>query len=525
VDFVFGIAADGKTELQAVRFNDKKFTAAKAHAWLKEHKYTPILFENAISKADTSSREPLIADLYIVDVVKSNDRNYAEAAYILDGTKGLERNNLVTIEESIDTDLDIKKGQIISVSCSNVEPTHVHGKYGVKLINPFFSKINPDRKTPDTTKNILQKADYADNLLVSDFMRMELSTVGLIKDRGERSIKFEQVEGSDTLIVKHEFPFYKDNAKHVIYGIVYEPNTTDSQGDITTAEEIEKAAHTFLEDYNAINLMHQRPLAENQVKTCESYIAPQDFTVGGQMIRKGSWVLASHILDKELWDAIEKGYINAYSMEGTGQSSDFSKRDSSNVNVQKRYLVNMIIRAVALVDKGANRKKFFLMKREDTMDKEKFIALVKSALLNAEQVKTIGKELGLKDEEIAEISKSATAPAKLEDIIKGCQEVMKASAEEIKKAIVDAVSKALEAFGAEEKTPEEIAAEEKAAKEAADAAANAGEKMPPDIAKMDIVKRAEWCAANPNAEVPDDCMSAVLDILTAKQKANISQTK
>lgn len=47
VDFVFGITADGKTELQAIRFDAQRFTAIEAKAWLKEHDNKTILFEPA----------------------------------------------------------------------------------------------------------------------------------------------------------------------------------------------------------------------------------------------------------------------------------------------------------------------------------------------------------------------------------------------------------------------------------------------------------------------------------------------
>lgn len=511
VDFIFGVTPEGKVEIHTIRFRSDKFTPKEAHAWLKEHDFHPIMFEDAIKKADETIHEPAMVDLYVVDVVKSNDRHYAEAAYILDGTKGLERNNLILIDESIDTEVELKKGQVISVSCAGVEPTHVHGKFGVKLVNAFFAKVNTDRKTPDTTKQILQKADYAESLLASDFMRLELSAAGLIRNKGLRSITVEQTEGSDQAVVKHEFPFYKDAKKKIIYGIVYEPDVADTQGDITSAEEIEKAAHTFLEDYNAHNLMHQAPLGVHKVKTCESYIAPADFIVGGQLIRKGSWVLASHVYDNDLWDAIEKGYINAYSMEGTGQSADLTKRDNSTeIQVQKRYLVNMVIKAVALVDKGANRKKFFLMKREDTpMDKAKLLLLVKSAKLTVAQIELIGKEIGLKQEEIVEIAKTAEAPAG-NDVAA----IIKASMEEVKQAIITAVTEALDSLDKGEgaqKTPEELAAE------AAAAAAGAVDEMPEEMKKEPVAKRAAWYMEHPNADVSDDCMEAVIDLIGKKK--------
>ena len=49
---VWGITADGKAELQAIRFDAQKFSVAEAKAWLKEHGHKPILFEPASEKAE-----------------------------------------------------------------------------------------------------------------------------------------------------------------------------------------------------------------------------------------------------------------------------------------------------------------------------------------------------------------------------------------------------------------------------------------------------------------------------------------
>lgn len=105
----------------------------------------------------------------------------------------------------------------------------------------------------------------------------------------------------------------------LVYGVVYEPDVVDTQGDFTSAEEIEKAAHDFLP--NAVmNLHHKEDLEDVQV--VESYIAPCDFSVGDQVIRKGSWVLVSRILNQTLKKEIEDGEISGYSLEGTASKSD-----------------------------------------------------------------------------------------------------------------------------------------------------------------------------------------------------------
>jgi len=52
---IWGITADGKAELQTIRFDAAKFTVAEAKAWLEEHGHKPILFEPASGKAEGSA--------------------------------------------------------------------------------------------------------------------------------------------------------------------------------------------------------------------------------------------------------------------------------------------------------------------------------------------------------------------------------------------------------------------------------------------------------------------------------------
>lgn len=53
IDVLYGVLANGKSEVQSIRFKSSDFTVAEAEAWLKEHDYTPIEFEPAAS-ADRS---------------------------------------------------------------------------------------------------------------------------------------------------------------------------------------------------------------------------------------------------------------------------------------------------------------------------------------------------------------------------------------------------------------------------------------------------------------------------------------
>ncbi|PAC82338.1 phage portal protein [Bacillus sp. 7788] len=120
-----------------------------------------------------------------------------------------------------------------------------------------------------------------------------------------------------------------DDAQRLVYGIVYEPNVADAHGDYMTPEEIEKAAHGFLKDAREIDKQHDFQGGVGEV--VESYIAPSDFEMGGEVIKKGSWVLVTKASD-EIWEQIQKGEITGYSMAGT---ADIGKQEREPASEEK----------------------------------------------------------------------------------------------------------------------------------------------------------------------------------------------
>lgn len=102
--------------------------------------------------------------------------------------------------------------------------------------------------------------------------------------------------------------------KKLVYGEVLVPDVEDSQGDLVSAEEIEKAAHEYLRNFRLVGDTHET-LAPAEV--VESYIAPVDFTPeSGEPIRKGSWVMVVKIQSDELWEEVRKGGYTGFSIGG-----------------------------------------------------------------------------------------------------------------------------------------------------------------------------------------------------------------
>jgi len=120
---------------------------------------------------------------------------------------------------------------------------------------------------------------------------------------------------NDNNFSKH-VPIFIEKSKdeQIVYGIVYEPDTVDTQGDQASAEEIEKAANDFMENVQTFKIMHKGKPAK--VKVLQSFVAPVDYTIAKRKIKKGSWVLVTRILDKKLWEDIKAGKLTGYSMAG-----------------------------------------------------------------------------------------------------------------------------------------------------------------------------------------------------------------
>jgi hypothetical protein len=114
-------------------------------------------------------------------------------------------------------------------------------------------------------------------------------------------------------------PVEKEKDERIVCGIVYEPNSVDSQGDQASADEIKKAAYGFMEHAQAFKVMHKGKKVN--VRILENYIAPVAFKIGDRQVKKGSWVMVARVVDKKLWKAIKGGELTGYSMAGYAKVS------------------------------------------------------------------------------------------------------------------------------------------------------------------------------------------------------------
>lgn len=106
-----------------------------------------------------------------------------------------------------------------------------------------------------------------------------------------------------------------DEEQYVL-GIVLEPDVVDAQQDTYSEDEVRKTAHHFMARYQHAGLMH-KTLINDQVRIVESYLAPAPCEIGGQPVKKGTWLMAMVVTDSALWAAVKDGTLTGFSIGGS----------------------------------------------------------------------------------------------------------------------------------------------------------------------------------------------------------------
>lgn len=106
-----------------------------------------------------------------------------------------------------------------------------------------------------------------------------------------------------------------DDEERTAFGVVLEPEEIDSQADIYSEDEVQKTAWRFLERYQQFGLMHKQIVPS--VLPLESYLAPCDFELNGQKVKKGTWLLRVRVLDESIWKRVRSGELTGFSIGGS----------------------------------------------------------------------------------------------------------------------------------------------------------------------------------------------------------------
>ncbi len=143
-------------------------------------------------------------------------------------------------------------------------------------------------------------------------------------DSGEVGRKFSKVK--DAVMVKTSAPVYEftktvtvtakiiktTEEKQIVLGVVMEPFELDTDDNWTNIEEIEKTAHGWMIKSQTMGLEHT--FKTDEIVPVESFLAPQDMTIGEEFVKKGSWLMAVKVMDEKLWGMVKSGEFTGFSI-------------------------------------------------------------------------------------------------------------------------------------------------------------------------------------------------------------------
>jgi len=150
---------------------------------------------------------------------------------------------------------------------------------------------------------------------------------------------WEELSPADRKVVEAKFrehwsfKIVKAEDEHYVLGVVLEPDVVDAQKDVYSAAEVRDAAHRYMAEFQNRGLMHKE-LVNNKVDILESFIAPADFTVGSQSVKKGTWIMAVRVKDAKLWNECKSGGLTGFSIGGSA-NRQVDPKATSKYNARK----------------------------------------------------------------------------------------------------------------------------------------------------------------------------------------------
>lgn len=143
IDAIFGVKEGEGAELQSIRFDAARFSAAEAKAWLDEHDYSPIKFEEAIQEraepmseeleqrqeieAEIEINEPEIAEETVATAAESATEGDAEVS------EGDRKAPIEIQHRSIGMDAEVEDDRRVRMSISSEKP--VERSFGIEILD------------------------------------------------------------------------------------------------------------------------------------------------------------------------------------------------------------------------------------------------------------------------------------------------------------------------------------------------------------------------------------------------------
>lgn len=145
------------------------------------------------------------------------------------------------------------------------------------------------------------------------------------KGANKKTIIHKSTIEADPVIEKLITFIKTDEEKHRVYGIVYAPDEVDSQGDMMSAEEIEKTMLSFMKNARTNNIDEQHNYRSGPGYVAECWLVEKGADKYFKDEATGTWAVGIQIDDDETWEKIVKGDIGGLSMGGTAEYEEIEK--------------------------------------------------------------------------------------------------------------------------------------------------------------------------------------------------------
>lgn len=101
----------------------------------------------------------------------------------------------------------------------------------------------------------------------------------------------------------------------------------DLHGDTYSAEEVEKACHSYNKHCMKTNLEHLVMVDDDMCYVVESYVTPVDMQIGDTFVTKGSWLQKWQFQDGSLWQGVKEGYWEGISIQCMADVEELDNED------------------------------------------------------------------------------------------------------------------------------------------------------------------------------------------------------
>ena len=291
------------SEIQSVLFDNKKYTAEDAKKWLSENDFSGLAVDEGESGDNFRFRQHNPERYESFRTIESGKDGIK---FIIGFTKakGKGKGGRCKTEkqdemmEEKNTSLDNINFDAIKIYCDKLEIEDDVRETIFYLIENFYP--NEWLQFANILGKLYYDLDYKKMQEVCEIKFTKSDIHKVMQNKGVRLVKESM-----------------DSEKRLVYGIVIEPKSIDTDNEWVDEKDIENACHTFMKYFQEVGIDHTTVVIKG-LKIVENYIAPSNLSINGVTVKKGSWVMVHYVEDDKIWDRVKDGDLTGYSFEGIG---------------------------------------------------------------------------------------------------------------------------------------------------------------------------------------------------------------